>query len=331
MTTAAIILGGAQVWGDHSLETVCPRLLLPVANAPLVHYTVEWLRSAGIQSAVLCANHGTRLLRARLGTASTLSLDLQYYEDRLPRGPAGCARDAATVCPADTYVVVESALLPSFDLAELLAAHGRSRAAATIAVAAPDRGDELESSEYPVGVYVFSSTALERVPGVGYRDIKEGLVPDLHRAGQSIGMFIVSAAPPRVDGLAAYLRAQAWMLDRLARFGTPRPGYVQDGQVHRHSTAQVAAGARLLGQVMVGARARIEEGAIVMGPTTIGDDCVLGAGCAVGRAVLMAGSRVGNGARVEQCLVATGSRVPDRVLVYGTIYLEAGALALAAG
>ena len=87
--TAAIILGGRHVWNEDAFAALGPRLLLPVANAPLVHYTLAWLRDGGVSRATLCTNRAVSLLHAFLGAGQEHACELYYCVDRLPRGPAG--------------------------------------------------------------------------------------------------------------------------------------------------------------------------------------------------------------------------------------------------
>ena len=37
-----IVLAGTYQWGDSTFETLLPRPLVPVAQAPLISYTLEW-------------------------------------------------------------------------------------------------------------------------------------------------------------------------------------------------------------------------------------------------------------------------------------------------
>ena len=109
-------------------------------------------------------NGDTAAIRGRLGGGESLGLTLHYFEDRMPRGPAGCMRDAAVDSTAETFLVVEGTMLPQANIAELLGSHQDSGTALTVAAVnagPPRKGCEPASDRLePAGIYVFSRAAL---------------------------------------------------------------------------------------------------------------------------------------------------------------------------
>src|SRR5262245_21961592 len=133
-TTRGIILAGSYNWGDSVFERLLPRPLLPVAQRPLISYGLQWLYEGGIGAVTVCANNGLKAVRARFAAEPPPGVCVDYYEDRLPRGPAGCLRDAALFCGADTFVVTDGTAIPVLPLDELLDTHRSSGAAVTVVV-----------------------------------------------------------------------------------------------------------------------------------------------------------------------------------------------------
>lgn len=308
-----------MVWEEYSLDAVRPRLLAPLANRPHAHYSLEWLRAGGVGPVTLCLNLSSSEFRAKLGDGSDCGVDLYYFEDRMPRGPAGCARDAASLHPASEYVVVEGSIIPTVALAEVLDHHRQTGADATMVV--DGAGDD--GSSRPVGIYVFNRRALHLVPPNGYFDIKEMLVPELHRKELSVGIVHLPARCPRVDSLESYLVAQDWMLEQLRKSDEPPAGYRRCGATLLHAGARIAPTARILGAVMIGPGAVIEEHALLLGPTVIGPGSHIGAGAVIGRSTVWENASIGPGVRLEQCLVTAGVEVPAGVVRVGA-FVRAG-------
>ena len=90
-----IVLAGTYRWSGASFERLVPRPLVPVAQAPLISYSLRWIRAGGLPRVFVCVNEATRQLRDRLGDGSSLGVKIDYSEDASPRGAAGCARDVA--------------------------------------------------------------------------------------------------------------------------------------------------------------------------------------------------------------------------------------------
>ncbi len=323
LVSAAIILGGQHTWQREGFESLCPRLLLPIAHAPLALHIFAWLREVGVRDVVLCTNQ-PRVYLDQLGDHVAPGVTLQFLVDHTPRGPAGCARDAAALVPADQYLVLDGTVLPAVDSLELLASHRRSGSAATVVVHEVTDPRTRAPELSPAGIYVLERRVFPFVPATGFQDIKEMLIPRLHRAGLGAVAYRVSGAPPQLAGLSSYLAAQAWMLGRLRRPGALPAGFAWDGATCRHETAQVAAGARLNGPVMLGPHVRVAEHAIVIGPTVIGAGTTVGPQAAVGCSVCWSRSTIGRAARVEHCLVTSGAHVEDGSLQRGSICAARG-------
>jgi len=318
--TPVIILAGTHVWARDAWDTLCPCPLLPVANRLLVRHALHWLREAGLRAVAICANDTTIALQSALGDGAGDDVDLTYYVDRTPRGPAGCCSDAASLLGGEHYVAIDGSILPTVDLLAVLGAHVRSGSAATVVVEAKDRQSNGDERLTPAGVYVFARRALELVGPTGYQDIKEVLIPRLRREREPVTAYRATEPALRVQSLDGYLAAQAWQLCRIRAAGSGPAGYTLRHGACVHDTATVAPDARLLGDVMVGPGTTIGAGAIVVGPAVIGADCVVDTDSVVGRSVLWDGGWVEPGARVDLCVVTSGAVVPTGAAVYRTIH-----------
>ena len=131
---SAVVLAGTHPWTGSSFERLAPRPLVPVALEPLISYSLRWLLQGGITHATICANGTTRLIEAALGDGDDLGMELSYYLDGTPRGPAGCVRDAGLRTGSQTILVTDGTAIPTVDVADLLASHHASGAAVTALV-----------------------------------------------------------------------------------------------------------------------------------------------------------------------------------------------------
>jgi len=316
-TLSAVVLAGTHPWSGSSFEKLAPRPLVPVALEPLISYSLRWLLKGGIRQATICANGTTRLIAAALGNGAALDMELRYYLDGTPRGPAGCVRDAAGDTGAETLVVTDGTAIPTVDLAEVLASHHASGAAVTAVV---HRDQALSASPSPAGIYVFERRALEHVGANGFQDIKENLIPRLHRAGERVVAHASQSFCPHVLNAQTYLAVNHWMLQRLAHADESMGGALL------HPSASVHASARLVGPVMLGADVRVEAGATVVGPTSIGGGSVLGRGALVARSVVWGRCVVGEGSMVHGCVVGNDAVVPAGNRLFNMVWPQRQAI-----
>jgi mannose-1-phosphate guanylyltransferase len=311
--TCGIVLAGSYSWADSPLERLLPRPLLPVAHEPLISYVLRWLEADRVPHVAVCLNASSRLTRARLDGYAGLSLALDYHEDAVPRGPAGCARDAAMRMSSDAFVVADGTAIPRFELEGLLQAHRASGAVATVVVHEDHASDGGTRRSTPTGIYVFSPRAFDFVPERGFQDIKEFLIPRLYHEGERVLAYAVDAACPRVVNASTYLAVSQWMLARLIEQPVARAGYVAGGGVLVHRDARVASDARLVGPVLVGPDTHVMAGATIVGPTILGAGCTIEPRAVISRSVLWDRCVVGAEAIADACVVGDDATLERKV------------------
>ena len=303
-----VLLAGVHAWGESILERVVCRPLVPIAGRPLIAHTLDWLRRGGVQSASICANSDTVHLRHQLHDGRRHGIAIDYYEDVMPRGPAGCARDVAAEAGSELYLVVEGTILPRVDLPDLLNRHAATGAVLTIVVTevGPEHGPRYE----PAGIYVFSRSALVGVPPNGYQDIKERLVPALHEQGARVETYVVGLdAVASVSGIGSYLAVTARALGRLLQDSALYDEYLPRGEARVHPRARLHPTARLVGPVLVEKHCLISAGALIVGPVTLGQGSVISARAVVSRSVLWSQCTVGRDSVLDHCVLADGASV----------------------
>ena len=318
-----LVLAGSYHWGDTTFERVFRGPLLPVAQVPIICYPLGWLRNGGVIDARVCANSATVAVRDFLGAGESLGLKLGYYEDHTPRGPAGCARDAALTSDSHTFVVVEGSLIPTLDLADLLEAHRSSNAAATVVVETDRRQREVEGSEMrlPGGIYVLSRRVLESVGPTGFQDIKEGLLERLYKSGEIVKTYELAGVSARVLDYSTYTSANRWLTARAVEHQTYLRNYRRVGDALVHPTSLVHPNARMVGPVIVGPGVVVSDHALIVGPTTIGMGSTVGAGALVSRSVVWSNCSIGANAVVDCTLLADNCSVEPNQQLFGAVHI----------
>ncbi len=308
-TVHGIVLAGSYYWGEGAFERLLRGPLLPVAQRPIISFPLEWLQAGGVDAATICANSSTPTVEQALGDGAAFGMTLSYYADAQPRGPAGCARDAAALARADTYVLVEGAMIPSLDLRALLAAHWKAGAAASTVVEVDRRrGAGTARRGAPGGVYVFERRVLEGVSAAGFQDIKQGLLERLYAAGERVHVHEMHGLSPRILDYASYAAVSGWLIATAAHRRDFRE-YVPVGDGLCHPSASVDPSARLIGPVIVGPGAAIGPDAVLVGPVSVGARSTIGAGALVSRSSVWERCLVGAGAFVDASLLAHGVAV----------------------
>ena len=304
-----VVLAGTHRWGGIQLDRFGLRSLLPVALRPLVVHSIDWLLLAGLQDVWICANSETSLIQSCLTAMGAPRRRLRYFEDVMPRGPAGCVRDTAQKTAANHLVVVEGSVIADFELQDLLETHCRENAALTIAIEEqPDapRGQ----TEVPAGVYVFSRSILCAIPETGYQDLKEVLIPRLYEEGHRIAVHAVpNGSTSRVLDASSYLEANFRVVSRLGMQRKVWSGFARHGDAWVHETARVSPTAKLKGPVIIDRNTSVGQDVIIVGPSVIGRGAEIQAGAVVSRSILWKKCTVGRGVIVDYSLLTDNACV----------------------
>ena len=75
------------------LTEAIPKVLLPVAGAPFLHYQLGWLSAHGVNQVVLCIGHLGQAIRDFVGSGSKWGVEVSYVDEGdCLRGTAGALR-----------------------------------------------------------------------------------------------------------------------------------------------------------------------------------------------------------------------------------------------
>ena len=127
-----VVLAGGKGTRLLPYTRIFPKPLIPIGEMPILEILIHQMRRAGIGEVVLAVGHLSELMRAFFQDGSQLGVQISYcYEDT----PLGTAGPLALVGGLDqTFLVSNGDVLTTLPIAEMIAAHKRSGAAATIAM-----------------------------------------------------------------------------------------------------------------------------------------------------------------------------------------------------
>lgn len=201
----AVILAGGKGTRLRPYTTILPKPLMPIGDMPILEILLRQMKRAGVRDAVLTVGHLSEFLRMFFRDGERLGMRVSYSYEDAPLGTAGplALVDGLT----DTFMVANGDVLTTLPIADLLAFHRESRAAATIAMHRRkvhiDLGvlqlDDsrrvtgyIEKPTYDfmvsMGIYVFEPRVLDFIPANVYLDFPD-LVQRLIDAGETVVGF----------------------------------------------------------------------------------------------------------------------------------------------
>jgi len=132
--TQAVILAGGEGVRLRPLTLEVPKCLIPVSGRPLIEYTIEMLREAGIRDIILATGHLGEKIEEELGNGKKFGIKIVYSKEKKPLGSGGALRDAKNLLLPQPFLVINADILTKINLTEFINFHQEDNYIATMAL-----------------------------------------------------------------------------------------------------------------------------------------------------------------------------------------------------
>jgi NDP-sugar pyrophosphorylase family protein len=198
----AVILAGGKGTRLAPYTKILPKPLMPIGDMPILEIILRQLKRCGMDEVVLTVGYLSQILCAFFQNGERLGIKISYSFEEQPLGTAG----PLSLIPDlnETFLVANGDVLTTLDYGDLIQAHKRSGAVATIASHAREVKVDLgviqfdgsnqvvgyiEKPTYDffvsMGIYIFEPCVLDYIPHNQYLDFPD-LVLRLIEAGECV-------------------------------------------------------------------------------------------------------------------------------------------------
>ncbi|WP_445476272.1 bifunctional sugar-1-phosphate nucleotidylyltransferase/acetyltransferase [Methanococcoides methylutens] len=310
----AVVLAAGEGTRMRPLTTAIPKVMLPIANKPMLEHIVDAAIEAGIEGFVFITGYHEDTIREYFGSGQERGVTIDYVHQEEQLGTAnaiGCAKGHVK----DSFIVLNGDVLLSPSHIKRMIERREDAVITVKHVENPSdfgvietNGDKvsriIEKPEKPptdlanAGIYLFRESIFELIEETPLSPREEYEITD------SLQMLIDSEANVGYEVLEEewidigrpwdLLDANAILLDRM------KP--VISGLVEPNAT--------LIGDVSVGEGTLIRNGAYIIGPVVIGKDCDIGPNCFI-RPSTTIGNRVhiGNAVEVKNSIIMDDTKI----------------------
>jgi exosortase len=307
-----IVLVGNRDFGRCPLASRLPTALWPIAGQTALERLLFHLADQGIKQAVICCDEDGLSLNNSICPDSRLKLT--FLNEPLPVGTAGCIRDAASEKEDELLLVLPANLTNPPDIEFLLHAHQQGDANLTVFLnpALAKEGLSGQSS----GIYVCQPNIIKHIPKGSYCDLKEGLIPVLLRAGNTIRATTLKQHAGNFRNRQEYLDAVAGCFESIQEFHPDlKSEQGADAQIIRMGNKiDIDKGTRLCGPIVIMDGARIHNGAVIIGPAILGQHVTIGHGSFIVNSVLWDGAQTGTNCQIQRCVIDYHAIVPSNTV-----------------
>jgi NDP-sugar pyrophosphorylase family protein len=314
-----------------------PKPMVPIANRPVLEYTIENLRRHGVTELVLNLHSHPDLIKNHFRDGSPWGVKIHYSHEPKLLGTAGGVKKVASFLKGDTFLVMSGDGLTDIDLTELLEFHRQKRSEGTIALKPVDtrfeygvtltdakgritrfiekpRWSDVFSNRVNTGIYVFESSVLAQIPAGKVYDFGHELWPKLLKQRARIFGHEINAYWCDVGNLNEYRRAQIDILD--GKVQVPFPGRMVRPRVWVDEGTVLDRSVIVEPPCLIGKNCRIGRGSRIGAYTVIGNNARIGQKTSLNNCILWNDVKVENRVRLANCVIGHGARVTENISVY---------------
>jgi NDP-sugar pyrophosphorylase family protein len=317
----AMILAAGLGTRLRPLTEQIPKPLLPVANRPLLEYTLALLAGAGVREAVVNAHHLPDQLEEGLRALDSSGIAVHVSRERRILGTAGGLKKAEAFLSSETFLLLNGDFLVDIDLKRVLDFHRQQGATATM-VLMPDEtsgvlgvdpdgairrfiapraaGEPRERLSCGfTGIHVLEPEIFRLIPAGKPWEINRQVYPELIARGRRICGFVHRGYWREAGNPAGYLAANREVVGGRGGAIVPRPG----------AGAPTLDGAACSPPMLAGRGVRVGAGVEIGPETVVGPEARIGDGARIRRSVILEGTDVPAGADLDGEILFPGGRL----------------------
>ena len=332
----ALILAGGFGTRLRPLSCTRPKMLFPVANTPLLDWTLKELAKNNVKETILAVNYMADPFIERYGGKAYgmkifYSRDLDPARETLPPlqrfvGTGGAVRRAEKLIGRKrSFLVLNGDILTNMNYTALMEKHEASGASATIALRAvedPSRygvveqtGDgriarfvekptreEAPSNLINAGVYALNPWILDQIPDERPVSIEHEIFPKLAEEGSLYG-FKFQGYWTDIGDPHDYLEANQLLLDME----------IQKEKLGRNAVLESEA--ELVAPCIIGENVTMRSRSKIGPHATIGKDVIVGKGVLVENSIIFPRSIISDSAYVKGAIIGQASWIGKGVRI----------------
>jgi len=308
----AIILAGGRDFGRCALASHFPTALWPVLGKPVLGRLLEHLSEQGVEHATICSNGDASVLQESIG--DTKSIKVNYLNESLPLGTAGCIREACNSDEKGLLLVLQAGIVSLPNIDELVRLHKKGKAVMTVVFEPKPKDDDLNT---PVSeIYICEPEVVEFISKQGYCDIKEGLIPAMIRAGKDIYSAELTNSVNNFRDRTGYLHTIAnYLANNNVTVDFPYRKYNGSKSIIIANSAEIDPTAKIYGPAVIMENAKIAGETVIFGPAVIGQNVTIGENTLIENGVLWDNCHIGKNCEINSCIIDYNAVIPHNKIV----------------
>jgi bifunctional UDP-N-acetylglucosamine pyrophosphorylase/glucosamine-1-phosphate N-acetyltransferase len=320
-----VVLAAGEGKRMRPLTAKRPKVMLPLANRPMMEHLVLAARDAGITDFVFVVGYGEREIRRHFGDGSAWGIHVEYAPQRNQHGTADAVRAARDLVTSRFLVLNGDMILKSEDIRELSQKSGSCMGVSTtdhpqdfgvvmtdggLITSLEEKSPNPRSNVINAGAYLFSPDIFDLIDQVrpsprGELELTDALavlISEKKLQAYHLSYWMDVGYPWDM------LDANATLMESLisSNKGTIEDGVTLNGTVVVEEGSVIKAGTYIEGPCIIGKNCRIGPHAYIRGSTSIGEDCHIGHCSELKNSIIMSGTKIPHFNYVGDSVIGSG-------------------------
>jgi len=306
-----VVLAAGEGKRMRPLTAKRPKVMLPLANRPMMEHLVLAARDAGITDFIFIVGYGEREIRRHFGEGEELGVHISYATQRHQRGTADAVAAARDLVTGPFLVLNGDMILKREDIAELSKKDPDCMSVSTTdhpgdygvvlvesgqITSLEEKSQQPQSNLINAGAYLFSPEIFHRIDQVrpsprGELELTDalfGLITSRQLQAHQLSYWMDVGHPWDM------LDANATLLEDLdpVNHGTIESGVHIENAVAVGEGTVIKSGTYIEGPCVIGKNCRIGPHTYIRGATSIGDNCHVGHSSEIKNSIIMSGTKI---------------------------------------
>lgn len=325
----AVILAAGEGTRLRPFTVSSPKVMIPIANRPIIEYAIEALSQNGIMDIVIVVGYKKESIMSYFEDGKKFGVNIKYVNQSKPLGTAHALLQAEKEIESDFLVLAGDNLIDPKEVSNLIESEGanslliaESEIPSKYGVVFLEKGTVIKILEKPqemlsnlisTGIYRFTPKvfgAIKIVSEEGKHDLTE-VMQYMIEGGEKIsgihgiGKWIDAVYPWDI----LHLNASAITDAKVGTAGNIEEGAIMKGQVFIGEESVVRSGAYIMGPVIIGKGCDIGPSVCIYPSTSIGDNVSISPFSLIRHSVIMNHVQIGSSSTISNSVVGEGVRI----------------------
>ncbi len=319
----AVILGAGEGLRCRPLTITRSKVMLPVANKPILEHIIDALFKCGIDDIIMVVGYKKERIMDYFRDGVDFGVNITYVEQKGQLGTAHAIKQVSPYVDDEFIVLNGDNIVEAGTISDILAGRSGDATILTVVrehtegygVVVPEKHRVMKiiektkedlSHNVNTGIYIFNPDIFDYIEATSISETGEYAITDTIQQmiddGKNVSM--VNSKSMWLDAVYSWdlVKANAYILDRFEQ--PVNDGTIEDGAVVR-------------GRVSIGPDTVIHPGSFVLGPVVIGKNCVISP-----NAVVLPSTTIGNNSTIEPSALIKNSIIMHDVRVGAFSYVS---------